>query len=169
MLGGGGPSAAGHGKASYADLIERTLFNIVATSPSADGTSFFYANTLHQRHAHGMAAFNEDGVVIRGGSAGRQAWFEVSCCPPNLARTLASLQGYVATATDDAVQLHQWVPADISAQVRDGAVTIRTNTSYPDDGQLTVEALEAPVDGIHVAVASQPGHAPQESSWMDVP
>jgi DUF1680 family protein len=37
------------GKARYADLIERTLFNIVATASSDDGRSFFYANTLHRR------------------------------------------------------------------------------------------------------------------------
>ena len=35
----------------YADLIERTLYNVVATSPSHDGTAFYYANTLHQRRA----------------------------------------------------------------------------------------------------------------------
>ena len=37
------------GGAQYADLIERTLYNVVATSPAADGRSFYYANTLHQR------------------------------------------------------------------------------------------------------------------------
>ncbi|MFT3888508.1 MAG: glycoside hydrolase family 127 protein [Arachnia sp.] len=140
------------GRARYADLIERTLYNIVATSPSADGRSFFYANTLHQRQAHGMAAFNEDGVVIRGGSAGRQAWFEVSCCPPNLARMLASLQGYVATTTSDAVQLHQWVPTDVATELADGAVALRVSTDYPETGRLVVEAVEAPDDGINVAV-----------------
>ena len=35
----------------YADLVERTLFNVVATSPSHEGTAFYYTNTLHQRRA----------------------------------------------------------------------------------------------------------------------
>ena len=37
------------GEARFADLIERTLYNIVATSPAPDGRRFFYANPLHQR------------------------------------------------------------------------------------------------------------------------
>src|SRR5690606_24653993 len=32
------------GDVHYADLIERTLFNVVATSPREDGRAFFYAN-----------------------------------------------------------------------------------------------------------------------------
>ena len=84
--------------AKYADLIERTLFNVVATSPSKEGTSFFYANTLHQRrpgeHAH------PDEVSPRASSSLRAPWFEVSCCPPNVARTFASLAAYVATVDD---------------------------------------------------------------------
>ena len=34
----------------------------------------------------------------RASSSLRATWFEVSCCPPNVARTLASLGAYVATA-----------------------------------------------------------------------
>jgi uncharacterized protein len=38
-----------NGDARYADLIERTLYNVIATSPSRDGKRFFYVNTLHLR------------------------------------------------------------------------------------------------------------------------
>lgn len=37
------------GNPRYADLIERTLYNVVAASPAPDGRSFFYVNTLHRR------------------------------------------------------------------------------------------------------------------------
>ena len=37
------------GEPRFADLIERTLYNVVATSPAPDGRHFFYANPLHQR------------------------------------------------------------------------------------------------------------------------
>ena len=88
------------GEAQYADLIERTLFNVVATSPGSDGRSFFYANTLHQR-TPGIPA-DPDATSPRASSSLRAPWFEVSCCPPNVARTVASLAAYVATADDDA-------------------------------------------------------------------
>ncbi|GAB3996799.1 hypothetical protein GCM10029992_17910 [Glycomyces albus] len=32
------------GEVRYADLIERTFYNIVAASPGPDGRTFFYAN-----------------------------------------------------------------------------------------------------------------------------
>jgi DUF1680 family protein len=37
------------GDPRYADLAERTLYNVIATSPALDGRSFFYANPLQVR------------------------------------------------------------------------------------------------------------------------
>ncbi|GMA22883.1 hypothetical protein GCM10025864_06420 [Luteimicrobium album] len=39
------------GDLRYADTIERTLYNVVATSPREDGRAFFYTNPLQQRVA----------------------------------------------------------------------------------------------------------------------
>jgi DUF1680 family protein len=132
------------GRPRYADLIERTLYNIVATSPSADGRSFFYANSLHQRDAAQEPSRNDDGVTIRGGSAGRQPWFEVSCCPPNLARTLASVAGLAATDTLTGVQVHQYMAGRIASSGR----VLRVETDYPASGriQITVDASDGVFD-----------------------
>jgi DUF1680 family protein len=116
----------------YADLVERTLFNVVATSPSAAGTAFFYANTLHQR-VPGVAAASDE-LSPRASSSLRAPWFAVSCCPPNVARTLAGLARYVATADDEGVQLHQYAPATI----RTGRVELEIETDYPRDGSVRV-------------------------------
>lgn len=125
------------GDASYADLIERTLYNVVATSPAADGRSFFYANTLHQR-VPGVVA-DPDGTSPRASSSLRAPWFEVSCCPPNVARTLASLDAYLATADDDGIQLHQYAPAEIRTTLGDGRpVSLDIATVYPADGTVHV-------------------------------
>lgn len=132
------------GKPEYADLIERTLYNVIATSPSADGMAFFYANVLHQRVAHSLPSLNEDGVVIRGGASGRQPWYEVSCCPPNVARTLASLGAYVATRRDSALQIHQLISADVVAD--EWRVSVRTQ--YPAEGVVSILLEDAPSDGI---------------------
>ena len=65
----------------------------------------------------------------------RAPWFAVSCCPPNVARTLASLAAYVATADDDGVQLHQYAPSRIRTVLADGRVAaLDVSTAYPDDG-----------------------------------
>lgn len=131
------------GDRRYADLIERTLFNIVATSPSREGTAFFYANTLHQRTPGGAAPMNDDGVCIRGGSSGRQAWFEVSCCPPNVARTLASLSGYFATTDDTGLQIHQYSSMHIHTAFGESRpLTVAVECDYPRDGRITVRVID---------------------------
>ncbi|MFB8369473.1 glycoside hydrolase family 127 protein [Pseudarthrobacter sp. NPDC055928] len=132
------------GETKYADLIERTLYNIVATSPAPDGKTFFYANTLHQRTNAGTAPLNDDGVCIRGGSSGREAWFEVSCCPPNVARTLASLGAYIATKDDQGVQIHQYAASRIQTQLASGLLVLDVDTNYPATGRIKVAVAESP-------------------------
>ena len=82
------------GEVRYADLIERTLYNVVATSPREDGRAFFYANPLHQREPGTDVV--PDAVNARAEGGVRAPWFDVSCCPTNVARTLASLGSYLA-------------------------------------------------------------------------
>ena len=130
-----------HGESRYADLIERTLFNVVATSPSAEGTAFFYAHTLHQRVPGTVPAVDE--MSPRASSSLRSSWFEVSCCPPNVARTLASLGAYVATRDDDGLQVHQYASAEIRTNLPDGRrLALDVDTAYPHDGQVVIRFRE---------------------------
>ncbi len=86
------------GEPRFADLYERTLHNVVATSPAPDGCHFFYANPLHQRTPGVVPP--EDEESRRAGTSLRAPWFLVACCPTNVARTLASLAAYLATADE---------------------------------------------------------------------
>ncbi|MFG1707830.1 glycoside hydrolase family 127 protein [Nonomuraea sp. M3C6] len=125
------------GDVRYTDLIERTLYNIIATSPSPDGAAFFYANPLHQR-APGKPS---DGTEVspRAEAGVRAAWFDVSCCPTNVARTLASLEGYLATTDDDGLQIHQYAPCAIRTELPDGRrVAVDVETDYPETGTIRV-------------------------------
>jgi DUF1680 family protein len=125
------------GLPGYADLIERTLYNVLATSPSSEGTAFYYVNTLHQRRPGVRAP--EDTVSPRAASSLRAPWFEVTCCPPNVARTLASLAAYVATVDDEGLQLHQYAGARIRAALADGRpLEVDVETAYPRDGAVRV-------------------------------
>ncbi len=125
------------GEVRYADLIERTLFNVVATSPSADGTAFFYANPLQQREPGEPAG---DGVNTRAEGGIRAPWFEVSCCPTNVARTLASLGSYLASVDDEGIALLQYA----SGEIRAGGFVLRVDTAYPVEGAVRVRVVEAP-------------------------
>ncbi|WP_308797319.1 glycoside hydrolase family 127 protein [Agromyces silvae] len=124
----------------YADAIERALFNVVETSPDASGTAFYYANTLHQR-VPGTEA-DPESVSPRAKSSLRAPWFEVSCCPPNTARTFASLAAYLATADASGVQLHQYAPSTVRTRLDDGQeVALEIATDYPAGGSVRVRVL----------------------------
>ncbi|GIJ27375.1 hypothetical protein Vqi01_25370 [Micromonospora qiuiae] len=125
------------GDPRYADLIERTLFNVVCTSPSADGRSFFYTNTLHRRELGTRP--DAERPSPRAAASLRAPWFEVSCCPTNIARIMASLPAYVATHDDDGLQLHQYVSGTVEQRLADGrARCLVVATDYPHDGEIRV-------------------------------
>ncbi len=132
-----------HGSPRFADNLERTLYNVVATSPAPDGHGFYYANTLHRR-VPGAAA-DPNTASKRADSSLRAPWFDVSCCPPNVARTLASLGAYVATVDDDGVQVHQYVAGEIRAELPDGSpVVLEFGTDYPAEGRIRIRVARAP-------------------------
>ncbi|MEU6353899.1 beta-L-arabinofuranosidase domain-containing protein [Streptomyces sp. NPDC047072] len=126
------------GEPRFADLAERTLYNVVATSPAEDGRSFFYANTLHRRRRGTVPA--PDVQIPRAESSLRAPWFAVSCCPTNVARTLAQLPAHLATKDDHGIQLHQYADALITT----GGVALRVRTDYPSDGRVTVRIDRSP-------------------------
>jgi len=161
------------GEVRYADLIERTMFNVVATSPSGDGRSFFYANPLHQRE-RGAEAF--DGVNNRAEGGVRAPWFDVSCCPTNVARTLASLGAYLAAADEEGIAVLQYA----AGELRLGGFSLRTETAYPEEGTISILVQSAPEresrlrlripDWAEGATVMVDGAEPQpvEPGWADI-
>ncbi|SNT22477.1 hypothetical protein SAMN05216276_102945 [Streptosporangium subroseum] len=161
------------GDVRYADLAERTLFNVLATAPALDGRSFFYANPLHVR----VPATPVEGINQGAEGGLRSPWFTVSCCPNNIARTYASLAGYVATAGASGVQIHHHTPGEI----RHDGLALRVETGYPWSGEVTVRVLEGGPARISLRVPSwasgaqishggatrpvSPGYAVAEGEW----
>jgi len=126
------------GEARFADLAERTLFNVVAASPALDGRAFFYANALQQR-VPGQPP-DPHRPSPRAVSSLRAPWFDVSCCPTNVARTVATLGGIVATVDDGGLQLHQYATGTVAAEVGGRPVALRVETGYPWDGTVRITA-----------------------------
>ena len=134
------------GDVRYADLIERTFYNVVATSPRADGRAFFYANPLQQRVE--SSSTNDDVVSARADGGTRAAWFDVSCCPTNVARTLATWQAHSAAVSDDDLVLLQYANGRLhTALGRGDRVELEIATAYPEDGLVTVQVIAAPAYG----------------------
>lgn len=141
------------GNAKYADLIERTLLNTVLAAPREDGRGFYYTNTLHQRTMGSVPTENE--LSERAEASLRAPWFEVSCCPPNVARTLASVSSYFATADHDGVQLHQFADLDIDTTTGNGTrVALTVRTGYPFDGDVAITFTAAAEFTLSVRIPS---------------
>jgi DUF1680 family protein len=159
------------GDPKYADLAERTLYNVVAASPAIDGKAFFYSNPLQVR-VPGRPP-DPDKENPRAESSLRAPWFYVACCQTNLARTLAGLGGYVATRDDHGIQLQQPTACAIDTELPGGRrIRLRVDTDYPWSGAVT--ARVAHTDGgrwaLSMRVPSWAGraehYATEERDWQ---
>ncbi|GLY18995.1 hypothetical protein Kisp01_60090 [Kineosporia sp. NBRC 101677] len=117
------------GEARYAEEMERALFNGIAASTSHTGKAFFYSNPLQLRTGH--EGSDEDSP------SERLPWYGCACCPPNIARLIASLQGYVATGTETGLQLHLLHAGTYAAP----GLSVTVETEYPYDGDIVLTAV----------------------------
>lgn len=119
------------GKARYADLIERTLYNGLLAGVSLTGTEYFYVNPLQRRYDPAVSERGDQG-------AQRTRWFRCACCPPNVMRTLASLEHYVLAADDSSVAITQYLPGEFEAHIATGVVRLAMRTDLPWDGTVDI-------------------------------
>ena len=110
----------------YADVMERALYNNVASSVSLDGTRFLYWNKLHATNHDLQSKWHDH----------RQSWFDCACCPPNCARLLASLGQYVYSTGPGEVIVHLYATGEATAQLGDQTIRVQQQTMYPWDGDV---------------------------------
>jgi DUF1680 family protein len=109
------------GQAGYADVLERTLYNAVLPGLSLDGKAYFYENPLADDGRHR-----------------RQPWFDCACCPPNVARLLASLPGYFYSLSEEGVWVHLYAQGTLDLPQHAGLHLVQ-HTRYPWDGEITFQ------------------------------
>jgi DUF1680 family protein len=147
------------GEARFADLIERTAMNAVLSGLAADGCHFFYSNPL-LRHSSGVE-------ILEGAATTRRAaWFEVSCCPPNLMRFLATFPDLVASVDADGLQVHQYATGSIHASVGHDPVGLAVMTDYPWDGHIAIDITASPARPWTLAVRI-PDWCPRATLTLD--
>jgi DUF1680 family protein len=111
------------GEARYADLLEHTLYNAVLPGVSLDGQRYFYQNPLADDGSHR-----------------RQPWFGCACCPPNVARLLASLPGYFYSVSEDAVWVHLYSEGAATVELDENwTIRLLQRTHYPWDGRIEIQ------------------------------
>lgn len=115
------------GEARFADALETALYNGVLSGLSLDGQTYFYQNPLADSGRHR-----------------RREWFGCACCPPNIARLLASLPGYFYSTSDEGIWVHLYAAGSARVSLtapEPAAVTLTQRTQYPWEGEVEI-ALE---------------------------
>jgi DUF1680 family protein len=116
------------GESRFADLMELALYNGVLAGLSLDGDHYFYQNPLTDSGRHR-----------------RQKWFGCACCPPNVARLLASLPGYFYSVDANAVWVHLYASGSASLTLGNGeTVALVQRSRYPWDGEIELLIEQAP-------------------------
>ena len=119
----------------YADVMERALYNGTISGMELDGTKFFYVNQLEaDPHMRADAYYDEEYTV------GRTGWYDCACCPPNLARLMTGLGGYIWSENEDTLYSHLFIGSTVKAG--NGAV-IELQGGYPWNGDLTYTVKKA--------------------------
>jgi hypothetical protein len=115
------------GDAAFLDVFERTLYNGYLSGVSIAGDTFFYQNPLESTGT--------------GRSGQRSAYFDVACCPANLARLMAQLPGLVyaqRAQPSREVFVNLFVQSEAHINVAGRSVRVAQQTDYPWQGDVTL-------------------------------
>lgn len=107
------------GDATYVDVLEQTLYNGVIAAVSMEGNRFFYPNPLASR------GFTE-----------RSPWFDCACCPPNIARIIPSIPGFIYAIGDSTLYVNLYIANSADVHTAGTGVHLVQETDYPWTGNV---------------------------------
>ncbi|MCS7273150.1 MAG: glycoside hydrolase family 127 protein [Fimbriimonadales bacterium] len=156
------------GEARYYDALERALYNGALAGISLDGMRFFYVNPLESDGSHH-----------------RQPWYGCACCPPNIARLIASLGSYIYARSKDALYVNLYIGSRLRLEWQSKPLVVELQTGYPWHESVAVriaesasprfklmlrlpawcEAPELRVNGAPVAIQRERGYAVVKRNW----
>ena len=167
------------GEAKYVDVMELALYNSVLSGVSLDGKDFFYTNPLRQQ--------DEAPVNLRW-SRTRVPFVTSFCCPPNVVRTVASVNGYAYSVSNRTVWVNLYGSNTLSTELPGGGkLRLEQQTNYPWSGDVQLKVVECDskpftmelripgwassatlaIDGKAIKVALNPGsYATIDRSWQ---
>lgn len=130
------------GHAKYADIMERVLYNGVLSGMSLDGRSFFYVNPLE---VDPIACENDH--YKQHVKPARQKWFGCACCPPNVARLIASIAGYAyeGNMAQNLLYINLFFDGEITTRLGSQDILLTVETNYPWEGSVKI-VNQSPTD-----------------------
>ena len=132
-------------EAKYADVMEQALYSGLLGGVSLGGKEYFYTNPLEHdgRKTSGTHGTNRRTTAH---------WDGCACCPPNVARTLASLPGYLYSTGAEGLYIHHFIQGTAGLTLAGRTIHIEQITDYPWEGaiKLAVHPDEAASFALHI-------------------
>lgn len=122
-----------HHDASYVDVAENALYNGTLCGMSQDGHRFFYVNPLETEGLNVQKRHDRRHVKTV-----RQPWFGCACCPPNIARVIASIGSRMAYEEDGILYVNSFATCQ-----GEGLARWTMTTDYPYGGNVNLHIEKA--------------------------
>ncbi|OGU83278.1 MAG: hypothetical protein A2279_06330 [Stygiobacter sp. RIFOXYA12_FULL_38_9] len=139
------------GDAKYLDILERTLYNALLSGIGLSGDLFFYPNVLESFGTHE-----------------RSKWFSCACCPPNVARLIASLGNYVYASKENQIYVNLFTSNKSEIELKEGLVTLQQETNYPWSGSVKITVTPQSENQNFVLKLRIPGWAQNKAMPSDL-
>jgi DUF1680 family protein len=159
----------------YADLMELELYNAALAGMSQDGKRFFYVNPLTVDTSVSGIVPGYEHVLPQ-----RPAWHACACCPPNLARLIASLGKYLWSEDEGTVYSHLFIGSEV--ETRYGRISMTSGYPWEGKAEYTIHdggdfalAIHLPqhavnmslcVNGEKVSAATEDGYCRIQRDWQ---
>jgi DUF1680 family protein len=141
-------------EARYADVMELELYNGFLAGIGLDGESWFYRNPLRRYDVDHVERGHND--LAERGLPGRRR----ICCPTNLLRTFAELQGYFYSRDDEGLWIHHYGGNEFTGRLAGGRrLKLTQRTRYPWDGAISIALDEVAAEGQFLIRLRIPGWA----------
>lgn len=145
--------------AAYYDAVELALYNTVLAGINIEGDRYFYVNPLEV-----VPEFCTEHTYMDHVKPVRQKWFGVACCPPNVARTLASLGQYIFAQDEEALYIHQFISATASTVIGENELQVRMESELLQNGKVNIEVQAKAAGTVKIRI---PKYAGQWSCTVD--
>jgi hypothetical protein len=118
----------------YIDEMERALYNGILSGVSFEGSQFFYANPLASYP--NVNPYDHFSGIATDHYYRRSDWFACPCCPPNLARLVASIGEYFYSTGEDILYVHLYGDSSARADLAGKNIHVNQQTNYPWDEKV---------------------------------
>ncbi len=131
----------------FGDVMERALYNTALAGMALDGRHFFYVNPLEVVPEKSEKDPTKSHVKVV-----RPDWLGCACCPPNLARLIASVEDYVYLESGRDILVNLFIKSDMVRKYEDGEVEVKMEADYPRSGKMQIHVDNRTSQNVRIGV-----------------